>query len=327
MSTIPHSTGHFRLRAAGLAVAGIVLAGLAACSAGTSASSSSGSSTTSAASSPATPTATSTAVVTSTNVVTTSVTTETSQRTHPTPTAPPPHPTPGIPCPTGSQLTAVLPAADRAVAVSGIVCSGEWAVGNYSQDGRNQVVGLFHYGTADGHWGVWERTQACAQTVNLPPALYQRACQFGVVATTAGSPTAGALGSGKSYSLTQVVKNSSNVELVLQGAPSVDNIATMTPGYPTTIGPQTSSSYIATNTGNGVQMVLKFQTADAHASLVIDSDVPRTNGNYFNDSISGSGVGFGGASMTSGDNSTATVTIGSCTSECVKLANGKGDLG
>ncbi len=123
------------------------------------------------------------------------------------------------------------------------------------------------------------------------------------------------------------MKNTSSVELVLQGAPSVDNNATMTPGYPTTIGPQTSGTYIATNTGNSLQMVLKFQTADARASFVIDSDVPRTDGNYFNDSISGSGFGFGGASMTSGDNPTAPVIVGSCSSDCVILANGRGDLG
>ena len=74
------------------------------------------------------------------------------------------------------MLTELLPSGDRAVPVSNIVCSGEWAVGDYSQAGRNQVVGVFHYGTADGHWGLYDRNQACAQSINLPPSLYQRAC-------------------------------------------------------------------------------------------------------------------------------------------------------
>ncbi len=74
------------------------------------------------------------------------------------------------------MLTQLLPAGDRSVPVSDIACSGEWAVANYSEAGRNQVVGVFHYGTADGHWGLYDRNQACAQTINLPPSLYQRAC-------------------------------------------------------------------------------------------------------------------------------------------------------
>ena len=81
-----------------------------------------------------------------------------------------------IGCPSSHALTELLPSGDRAVPVSNIACSGEWAVGDYSQAGRNQVVGVFHYGTADGHWGLDDRNQACAQSINLPPSLYQRAC-------------------------------------------------------------------------------------------------------------------------------------------------------
>ncbi len=80
-----------------------------------------------------------------------------------------------IPCATPDELTALLPQGDQSVPVSDITCSGEWAVGFYTQGG-NQVTGLFHYGTADGHWGTWDRNQACAQADNLPPAIYDKAC-------------------------------------------------------------------------------------------------------------------------------------------------------
>ena len=118
-------------------------------------------------------TATSTAVVTSTSVTTRTrdhTDTSTSSNSNTTPTPGP------IPCPGSQTLTALLPSGDQSVPVSGIACSGEWAVGNYSQAGRNQVVGIFHYGTADGHWGLYPKATACAAAVNLPPSLYKQAC-------------------------------------------------------------------------------------------------------------------------------------------------------
>ncbi len=117
-------------------------------------------------------TATSTAVVTSTSVATrTKDNTDTSTSSNSGTTAPQP-----IPCPSSQTLTALLASGDQSAPVSNIACSGEWAIGNYSQAGRNQAVGIFHYGTADGHWGLYPRNTACAAAVNLPPSLYQRAC-------------------------------------------------------------------------------------------------------------------------------------------------------
>ena len=81
-----------------------------------------------------------------------------------------------IPCATSQELTALLPQADQSVPVSDITCSGEWAVGFYSEGGKNQATGLFHYGTGDGHWGTWDRDQACGQADTLPTAIFDKAC-------------------------------------------------------------------------------------------------------------------------------------------------------
>ena len=175
-------------RVAGSIAAGSLALTLVACSSGSSAASSTSSTpvvtpvatvtstavvtTNSTAVQTSTTTDTTTAVVTSTSV-TTRTRDHTDTSTSSNTTAPTPQP---IPCPSAQTLTALLAPGDRSVPVSDIACSGEWAIADYSQAGRNQVVGIFHYGTADGHWGLYPRNTACAATVNLPPSLYKRAC-------------------------------------------------------------------------------------------------------------------------------------------------------
>ncbi len=143
-------------RLTGSIAAGSLALTLVACSSGSSAA----------------PSTSSTATVTST-----SVTTQTNDHTDTSTPSNPPAPTPQpIPCPSSQTLTALLAPGDGSVPVSDIACSDAWAIGNYSQAGRNQVVGIFHYGTADGHWALYPRNTACAATVNVPPSLYKRAC-------------------------------------------------------------------------------------------------------------------------------------------------------
>lgn len=138
-----------------------------------------------------------------------------------------------------------------------------------------------------------------------------------------------ALDDGKSYSLTMVVQNNSGQPLTLQGAPTVDNGATVQPGYPTTIAANTPGTFVAKNSGNGIQMWLHF-TAGSGASVALDSDVHKTVSNTYTFTIQGSGLGFdlSKSGIGSGDNPTATATIISCGgSSCQTSAGGSQIVG
>jgi hypothetical protein len=142
---------------------------------------------------------------------------------------------------------------------------------------------------------------------------------------SSGTLTGKAATSSSDYSLTQTVQNNSNVPLTLQGVPTVDNNAVLQPGYPTVIAPKTSGTYKATNEGNGVQMWIHFSTPNG-ATIVVDSDVPKVNGNGFDHKIAGAGIGFDdkNTSIGGGDNPRAQVTLVSCTSDCTTKTNGSG---
>ena len=150
------------------------------------------------------------------------------------------------------------------------------------------------------------------------PSL-QTAVQAGSTATNEGSSTNRTeLGDDSPYSLTQIVQNTSDETLTLQGVPVVDNQATMQAGYPTTIAPKTSGTYKATNSGNGVQMWLHF-TATGGATVSVDSDGHQHESNTFSDTISGPGLSFGKSSNSfigSGHNPTAQVYLESCSKDC-----------
>ncbi len=147
----------------------------------------------------------------------------------------------------------------------------------------------------------------------------QTAVQAGSTATDEGSSTNRTeLGDDSPYSLTQIVQNTSDETLTLQGVPVVDNQATMQAGYPTSIAPKTSGTYRATNSGNGVQMWLHFTTAGG-ATVSVDSDGHQHDTNTFSDTISGPGLSFGkssNSSIGSGHNPTAQVYLESCSKDC-----------
>jgi hypothetical protein len=177
------STVRSKMLLPGVAALCVVAATATACSSGAPAAGSSASPTTATvtATATATQTATETQTATQTAVVTsTRVTTSTHHVTSPdAPTSkagPTSNPTAPVACATPAELALALPASDRSAPVSGISCEGEWAVGSYSQQGRNQVIGVFHYGTADGHWGLRDRQQACTTPGMLPSTIDQLAC-------------------------------------------------------------------------------------------------------------------------------------------------------
>jgi hypothetical protein len=161
--------------------------------------------------------------------------------------------------------------------------------------------------------------------VSLTACAAEPAGQLAAQLQSSTQATATEPASSSNYSLTQIVQNNSDVPLTLQGEPIVDNNATVQAGYPTTIQPKTAGSYQATNKGNGVQMWLHFSTPDG-AAIVVDSDVPKVNGNKFDHKITGPGVGFDDSKtyIDGGDNPKAQVTIDSCTHGCTTEANSGG---
>ena len=137
----------------------------------------------------------------------------------------------------------------------------------------------------------------------------------------APAPPPSTLGNDKSSSLTVVVhNNSTNQALTLQGQPRVDNGALVQGGYPTSIAAQSSGEYLATNTGNGVQMWLSFAASNG-ATVTLDSNIPKVNQNSFDFKITGPGLSFGvpgssGTGMSGGDHATSTATLSDCASDC-----------
>lgn len=157
----------------------VVALGLAACSSGSAASSSS---TTSASTSAPSSAPTSTLETTVTDVVTS--TAEVTRTEHTTTaggaagnggTGGDDHSgsTPN-PCPDPATLGSVTPNYDPQYPINSINCSGEWAVGTYEADGKNQTTGIWR--NASGSWVYQDRAAVCAVAANLPPELYKQAC-------------------------------------------------------------------------------------------------------------------------------------------------------
>jgi hypothetical protein len=78
------------------------------------------------------------------------------------------------PCPDDATLRSVTPDYDPQFPINAITCSGDWAVGTYEADGKNQTTGIWRQ-TA-GSWAYQDRSTVCAQADNLPPELYAQAC-------------------------------------------------------------------------------------------------------------------------------------------------------
>lgn len=77
-------------------------------------------------------------------------------------------------CPDPATLGAVTPNYDAQYPINAINCSGEWAVGSYEADGKNQTTGIWR--NSGGAWSYQDRATVCAAAVNLPPELYAQAC-------------------------------------------------------------------------------------------------------------------------------------------------------
>jgi hypothetical protein len=125
----------------------------------------------------------------------------------------------------------------------------------------------------------------------------------GTVADAISGPAVGS----SNYSLTQTVNNTTGETMTLTGI-TADNGATVQPGYATTIAPNTTEPYQATNSGNGVQLVLTFSTPSG-ASIKIDSDVPKVNQNWTEPLVTADGIVAGNASIGYGDTPTAAFTV------------------
>ena len=146
-------------------------------------------------------------------------------------------------------------------------------------------------------------------------ALALAATAFTAAACSSATPGPGAqdLSNDKHYSLTQDVQNSSGVPLTVSSV-TADNGGTVTPGYPTSIGGNASGAFVATNVGNGVQIKVTLQGADGQ-TVVVDSDVPKVDGNWSRATITGNGAGLsaGPINITGGDEPTATFLLQPCT--------------
>ncbi|MBM9467487.1 hypothetical protein [Nakamurella leprariae] len=78
------------------------------------------------------------------------------------------------PCPDDATLRSVTPDYDPQYPIDAITCSGDWAVGTYEADGRNQATGIWR--EVSGSWAYQDRATVCAQADDLPPELDARAC-------------------------------------------------------------------------------------------------------------------------------------------------------
>ncbi|MDR6972710.1 hypothetical protein [Leifsonia shinshuensis] len=113
------------------------------------------------------------------------------------------------------------------------------------------------------------------------------------------------------YSLTQVIHNSSTLDLTVVSV-TADNGGTVQTGYPTTIKAGTDATFEATNSGNGVQMWVKL-SAPTGSTLLVDSDVPKVNPNWSSASIASNiGLSLNSISIGKGDTPTADVTVDTC---------------
>lgn len=79
------------------------------------------------------------------------------------------------PCPDPATLGAVTPNYDPQYPINSINCAGEWAVGTYEADGKNQTTGIWR--NTGGGWAYQDRAAICATADNLPDDLYAQACK------------------------------------------------------------------------------------------------------------------------------------------------------
>lgn len=113
------------------------------------------------------------------------------------------------------------------------------------------------------------------------------------------------------YSLTQVIRNNSGVDLTVDSV-TADNGGAVESGYPTVVKAGTDGTFVAKNSGNGVQVKVTLSLSDGK-TLLVDSDVPKVDENWSSADVpEASGLTIDAISIGGGDNPTADVTIATC---------------
>jgi hypothetical protein len=167
---------------------------------------------------------------------------------------------------------------------------------------------------------------ALAAALAATAALTVTACS-----SAPNGPAAEDLTSSKNYSVTQTVTNNTSTTLTVVSA-TADNGGTVTPGYPSTIGPNSPGTFAATNVGNGVQLKVTFAVSNGQ-QLLVDSDVPRTNNNWSKATLSGPVAGVCATDqnigINGGDNPTAAFILqpSKAGDECPQSASSIPDVG